>query len=108
MADMLVATVVFTLIVAVLLAAGAAVTLLPAYVALQLADARRFSSARWLAVTAAGIVAGLGLAHLLHQGGQVPAVVAVLPLAVTWLGPAMLVLLGENLTRIGGRTGRHE
>jgi hypothetical protein len=107
MADMLVATVVFTLIVAVLLAVGVAVTLLPAYVALQLADARRFSTARWFAVSAAGILGGLGLAYLLHGSGA-PAVVALLPLVFTWLGPALLSLLDEDQTKLGGRAGRHE
>jgi hypothetical protein len=107
MADMLVAMVVFTLIVAVLLAVGVAVTLLPAYVALQLADARHFSTARWFAVSAVGILGGLGLAYLLHRSGA-PVVVAVLPLVFTWLGPAVLSLLNEDQATLGGRAGRHE
>jgi multidrug efflux pump subunit AcrB len=108
MGGMLVATVTFTLIVVVLLAVLVAVTVVPVFVALQMADARRFSTWRWLVFSGITIAAGLGWAYLLHKHDGVPRIVAVLPLVLTWAGPAALWLLEAGQTRWGGRAGLHE
>jgi hypothetical protein len=107
MVGLLVATVSFTLIVTVVLAVLVAVTALPLFVALQMADGRRFSTTRWAAVATATIVVGLGLAYVLHQHGRA-GILVVLPLALSWAAPAVLWLLESGQTRIGGRAGLHE
>ena len=107
MIDLLVATVAFVVVVAVLLVGAVLVTVAPMYVALQLADARRFTTTRWAAVTAVGILVGLGYAYRLHAG-DLPKAVQLLPLALCWAGPAALWLLDGSQARIGGRAGRHE
>lgn len=108
MVDLVVSAVVFTAVVAGLLAGLVAVTVLPVFVALQMADVRRFSTARWFAVSGAGVLVGLGSAYLLHKRAGVPTVVAAVPLVLTWAGPAVLWLLEEGQTRLGGRAGAHE
>ena len=107
MIDLVVATVAFTVVVAVLLVGAVLVTVAPLYAALQMADARRFSTTRWAVVTGALIAIGLAYAWRLHSG-DLPTVVALLPLALTWAGPAALWLLDESQARIGGRAGLHE
>jgi hypothetical protein len=107
MGGMLVATVSFSVIVAVVLVVLVALTVAPLFVALQMADARRFSTTRWAAVAAVTIVVGLGLAYVLHQHDRAR-VLVVLPLLLTWTSPAMLWLLEPGQTRIGGRAGLHE
>jgi multidrug efflux pump subunit AcrB len=108
MVGLVVSTVTFTVIVALLLAVLVALTVLPVFVALQMADARRFSTTRWLGVSALAVLVGLGLAYLLHNRDGVPGIVAVLPVVLTWAGPALLWLLEEGQTGIGGRAGVHE
>ena len=108
MVDLLVATVAFVLVVAVLLVALVVLVVLPLYAALQMADTRRFSTARWAVLTAVGIVAGLGYAYVLHRGDDTPRLLPLLPLAATWAGPAVLWLLDGRQERVGGRAGRHE
>ncbi|GAC1439808.1 MAG: hypothetical protein NVS3B26_05510 [Mycobacteriales bacterium] len=107
MIGLLVSLVTFPLIVALMLAVLVALTVVPVFFALQMADARRFSTARWCAVSAAGVVVGLGYAYVLHKH-HVPRLVQLLPLVLTWAGPAALWLLEEGQTRYGGRAGRHE
>ena len=107
MVDLLVATVAFVVVAAVLLLALVVVTVLPLYVALQMADSRRFSTARWAAVSAVGILGGLGYAYVLHRGDS-PKLLPLLPLILTWVGPAALFLLDGAQARVGGRAGRHE
>ena len=108
MLDLLLAVVVFPLIVAVLLAALAAVTLVPFVVALQMADARAFSTTRWGAIALAGSLVGLALALLFYRSDSVPSAPALLPLLVTWLGPGLLWLLNGEEALVGGRAGAHE
>ena len=107
MIDLVVATVAFSVVVAVLLVGAVLVTVAPLYAALQMADARRFSTTRWAVVSGVLVALGLGYAWRLHSG-DVPTVVALLPLVVTWAGPAGLWLLDGSQERIGGRAGRHE
>ena len=57
------------------------------------------ATARWSGVAAAGIVAGLGYAYVLHKGGA-PRLVTALPLALTWAGPGLLWLLDAG--QVGG------
>lgn len=108
MVDVLLATVLFSVFVAVGLVVFIVVAVLPVFVALQLADARRFSTLRWLVFSGAGVIAGLGCTYLLHKRPGVPVVVAFLPLGLTWAGPGALSLLAADQGRIGGRAGRHE
>ena len=108
MADLLLAALVFPLLVALGVAGLAAVTLVPFVVALQMADARRFSTARWGALTIACSLVGLALAALVVRSDTLPSVAALLPLALTWAGPAGLWLLTGEEELVGGRAGRHE
>lgn len=107
MVGLLVTLVSFTVLVAVGLALLVAVTVVPVFFALQMADARRFSTARWFAVAGLAVLAGLALAYVLHKH-DAPRVLQLLPLVLTWLGPAALWLLSEDQVRIGGRAGSHE
>lgn len=107
MVGLLVATVTFTLIVVIAVALLVAVTVVPMFATLQMADARRFSTFRWGAVSAVTVLVGLGTAYLLHQHHAVR-VISVLPLVLTWAAPAALWLLEEGQTRLGGRAGLHE
>lgn len=108
MIDLLLAAVTFPLLVALALAALAAVTLVPFVMALQMADARAFSAARWGAVALVGSVAGLLLALLFYRSDRIPTPAALLPLTFTWAGPGLLWLLTGSETRVGGRAGAHE
>ena len=107
MVGLLVATVTFTLIVVIAVALLVAVTVVPMFATLQMADARRFSTFRWGAVSAVTVLVGLGTAYLLHQH-HAARVISVLPLVLTWAAPAVLWLLEEGQTRLGGRAGLHE
>lgn len=108
MLDLLLAVGTTALLVAVGLALLAAVTLVPFVVALQLAEARRFSTARWGALTLLGTGVALLLVLLLVRTDRVATPVALLPLLLTWGGPVALWLLAEQDTGLGGRAGRHE
>ena len=108
MVGLLVSTVTFTAIVAVVLVLLVLGTVAPLFMALQMADARRFSTTRWFVFSAAGVVLGLGLAYVFHKRDAVPTLLALLPLVLTWAGPAALWLLEEGQTRLGGRAGLHE
>jgi ABC-type transport system involved in cytochrome c biogenesis permease component len=85
-----------------------AVTVLPVFTARQLAEARRFSTARWSVVASVAVLLGLGGAYRLHQHHGTSTLMAALPLLLTWAGPAGLWLLEEGQSRVGGRAGRHE
>jgi Cu/Ag efflux pump CusA len=108
MVGLLVTLVTFTVLVAVAVAALVAVTVVPVFVALQMADARRFSTARWLVFSLLTVLVGVGYAYLLHKHTHVPTIVALLPLGLTWAGPGALWLLEAGQTRIGGTAHRHE
>ena len=105
---MIVATFAFTLIAALATAAVVAVTVLPLYAALQMAEVRRFSTARWMALSTAGVLIGLAGAYKLRGQDDLPSYVALVPLALTWTGPALLWLLDRGQQRVGGRAGLHE
>jgi hypothetical protein len=106
--DLLLAAVTFPLIVALGLAALAAVTLVPFVVALQMADRRRFSTARGGVVALGGSLLGLAGALLLWRAEGVPTSATLLPLLLTWGGPGALWLLADDDVRVGGRAGAHE
>jgi len=106
--DLLLAVVMTALLVALALALLSAVTLAPFVVGLQMAEARRFSTARGGALTLAGVGVSLLLVLTLVRGDRVPTPVALLPLLLAWGGPAALWLLAEQDTGLGGRAGRHE
>ena len=107
MVGLLLATVVFAVIVALGCAVLLGVIAAPLFTSLQLAESRRFSTARWGTVSLAGSALGLGSALLLHRHG-VALPVLLLPLALTWAGPAALALTPASRTALGGAAGRHE
>ena len=108
MGDLLLAAVVFPLLVALGVALLSAFTLVPFVVALQMAEARRFSTTRWGALAIGASLVGLALALLVARSDTLPAVGVAIPLAVTWAGPAALWLLTGEEELVGGRAGRHE
>ena len=108
MLDLILAAVTFPLIVALGLALLAGVTLVPFVVALQMADKRAFSTARWGTVALAGSLVGLALALLFYRSDRLPDLAALLPLMLTWSGPGLLWLLSGEEAAVGGRAGAHE
>lgn len=108
MIDVLVSTVAFTVVITVLTVGLVLVTVAPLYLALQLADNRGFSTTRWGAVSAVGVLVGLGAAYVLHGRAGTPSYAVVVPLVLTYLGPLVLLVLGPGQHRLGGRAGRHE
>jgi hypothetical protein len=107
MIGLLVATVTFTLIVIVVLAVLVAVSVLPIYVAVQMAESRRFSTTRWFGVASVTVLVGLAGGYLLHRH-DLPRIVVLLPVALTWGAPIVLWLLESGQVRLGGRAGLHE
>ena len=107
MVGLLIATVTFTLIVIVVLAVLVAVTVVPIYAAVQMAESRRFSTTRWFGVATATVLLGLAGGYLLHRH-DVPRLVVLVPLVLTWAAPFVLWLLESNQVRLGGRAGLHE
>ena len=100
MVGLLIATVTFTLIVAVLVAVLVAVTVVPVFAALQMADARRFSTTRWAVLSGVAVVVGLLLVYELHAH-HVSRLVLLAPLLLTWAGPLTLWGLGFALAGAG-------
>jgi phage shock protein PspC (stress-responsive transcriptional regulator) len=107
MVGLVVTLVTFTVLVALAVALLVLVTVVPVFVALQMADVRRFSTGRWGAVSMAGVVVGLALTYELHKHSAARLLV-VLPLLVTWATPGVLWLLSDEQTAVGGRAGLHE
>ena len=107
MGGLVVAMISFTGIMALLLAVLVAVTVVPVYAAVQMAEVRRFSTTRWCAIASVAVVLGLGLAYELHKH-DVTRLLVMLPVVLTWAAPAALWLLEAGQTRIGGRAGAHE
>jgi hypothetical protein len=105
--DLLVASTAFSVVVALLVVGAVLVTVVPVYVALGMAESRRFSTARWGAVAAVFVVAALAASYVMHNS-DVPKLLPLLPLALAWGGPGLLWLLESDHVRIGGRAGQHE
>ena len=108
MLDLLLSAVAFPLILALALALLAAVTLAPFVVALQMADRRVFSTARWGAVAIGFSLLGLALFAVFYRSDRIPTLAALMPLALTWGGPGALWLLTGEEAEVGGRAGAHE
>ena len=108
MIDLLLAAVAFPLIVALSLALLAAVTLVPFVLALQMADTRAFSTARWGTVALLGSLVGIALALRFYRSDSIPDAASLLPLVFTFAGPAGLWLLTGEEVAVGGRSGAHE
>ena len=106
MFDLLAATAVFTGAFALGLALLAAVTLVPFVLTLQLAETRRFSSARWGSVSLAGSLLAGALVLLVLRSDR-PALLAVVALPMAFLGPLLLSAL-QGSESVGGRVGRHQ
>ena len=107
MVGLLVATVTFTLIVTVVVAVLVAVTVVPVYVAVQMAETRRFSTTRWFGVAAVVVLVALLAGYVFHQH-DLPRLLVVLPVVLTWSTPIVLWLLEPGQVRLGGRAGAHE
>ncbi|MDT7571611.1 MAG: hypothetical protein QOE05_1785 [Actinomycetota bacterium] len=107
MVGLLVATVMFTLIVIVVLAVLVAVTVVPIYAAVQMAETRRFSTTRWFVIAAGTVAVGLLGSYVFHQH-DLPRILVVLPVVLTWAAPIVLWLLEAGQVRLGGRAGLHE
>lgn len=107
MLDLLAATAVLLVMVAVLALAGLGLTVVPYVVALDMAQARRFSTARAGALALTGVLVGLAGAFLLYRS-DLPTVLLLLPLGLCWLVPGALWLLDEGQVAVGGRQGAHE
>jgi membrane associated rhomboid family serine protease len=106
--DLLLAAIGFPLIVAVALALLSAVTLVPFVLALQMAETRAFSTARWGAIALVGSLVGLLLMLLFYRSDRIPTLASLLPLVFTWTGPGLLWLLTGEEALVGGRSGAHE
>lgn len=106
MGDLLLATLAFTAVVALGLLALAAVTLVPFVLALQTAERRGFSTARWGAVSLVASVAGV-LLVLLVLRSEAPRWGVLPPLVLAWAAPVALWATSGS-ERLGGRAGRHE
>ena len=106
MLDLVLATVSFSVLVALGAAFLAALTALPWLVALRMAERRGFSTGRWgtasLVVSASVLLGAYGLARLLPTG------VAVAALGACWTVPGALWLLEAGQGRLGGRPGAHQ
>ena len=107
MADLLAATVAFAVLVVVALAVLVLATVAPLYAALQLAESRGFSAARWTVLTGGLVLLGLAVAYVLHRH-DAPLPLQLLPLLVGWAGPLLLRLLDPAQAGLGGRAGLHE
>ena len=107
MGGLLVATLTFTVLVVVVVALLVAVTVAPVFLAVQMAEVRRFSTTRWFFIAAGLVLVGLAAAYKLHEH-EVSRLLVVLPLVLTWAAPVVLWLLEAGQTRIGGRAGAHE
>lgn len=107
MLDLLAATAVLLVIVAVGAAALVGMTVVPFVLATDLAEARRGSTARAGALALGGIAVGLGLAFAVVRS-DLPSALVVLPLALCWAVPLALWLTGESEGRVVGRQGHHE
>ena len=108
MLDLLLAALAFPLLVALGLALLSLVTLVPFVLALQMADIRGFSSTRWGAVSLTGSLVALGLLLVFYRSDTIPTAAALLPLLLSFAGPAGLWLLTGEEAEVGGRAGRHE
>lgn len=104
----LAAAVLVPLLVALGLAALVALTAAPFVVAGDMAERRGFSVARWCALAVITSAVGLGIAYLGWRRTDLPALVVLLPLALTWAAPGGLWLLEGTEEPIGGRRGAHE
>ncbi|MDP9101432.1 MAG: hypothetical protein M3N21_04710 [Actinomycetota bacterium] len=107
MLDLLTAVAVFTLTVAVGAGLLAALTALPWFVAVEMAERRGFSLTRWGAGSLAASGVGLALAQIL-RGAKAPTVLWVVTLTLCWSVPGVLWLTEAGQVRIGGRTGQHQ
>ena len=101
MRDLLLSVLAAAVLVTVGLAALAALTLVPFVVALQAADARCRSTARWGAAALAGSIAALAVALGLLVIGTPPAVAALVAAALAWTVPAVLWRAGRGARPLG-------
>ena len=102
---MLLSVVLTVLAVLVLAVVAVGCTAVPFVVAVDMAERRRFSAARWggtqlVVLVLAALVGYVGLKHTALL--LVPAVL------LCWLTPLVLWMLSSGETRIGGTQGAHE
>ena len=112
MSELLLAVVWTALLVVVALALLSAVTLAPFVVGLQMAEARRFSTARWGALTLAGVGVAMMLALVLLRGGAVATPASATPAvgaSTTTTTAAKCLFMEESVCRVdrnGADAGR--
>jgi hypothetical protein len=104
--DLLLSVLAAAALVALGLAALAAVTLAPFVVALQAADARHRSAARWGAAALAGSGAALAAALVLLVTGAPAALAALAAAALAWTVPAVLWRSGPGARPVGAHQQR--
>jgi hypothetical protein len=97
----------FTLVVAVLCAAVAGLTVVPFVVALGMAERRGFSATRWGVVSLGGAALALAVGVALHRS-DAPVALTALLVPITWVAPGVLWLLDGTEQGLGGRRGAHE
>ena len=99
------------LVLAVTVLGGLAlVTVAPFVRAVDAAERRGFSPARWGWVAAVGCAVGLAVGTFAARGtqGLVRVVLLVVGALVAWAVPLALALIGPHQVRLGGRAGAHE
>ena len=102
---MLSSVVLAVLAVLVLAVVGVLCTAVPFVVAVDMAERRRFSPARWGGVQLVLLVLGalVGYVGLKHN-----ALLLLPAVLLCWMAPLVLWVLSADETRIGGRQGAHE
>lgn len=107
MLGVLAAAVVVPLLVVLGVVLLCAVTVAPFVLACDMAERRGFSPARWGAVSLVASAIGLSIAWIGWRSDEVPGLLAVVPLGLTWTSPGLLWLLEGTERTIGGRLGAH-
>ena len=106
MLDLLSSTAAVAVLLVLLSLAGLGLTVLPFVTATRTAERKGLSAVRAGTLTLAAVAAGL-VGSLLLLRSDLPAPASLLPLALCWVVPGLLALLGAG-TRLGGRRGLHE
>jgi hypothetical protein len=102
---MLLSAVLSVAAVLVVAAVAVACSAVPFVVAVDMAERRGFSTARWGACQLALLVLAALVGYVALRHTVLLVVPAVL---ICWLTPLLLWVLGPQETRIGGRQGAHE
>jgi hypothetical protein len=106
--DLLVSLAIVVPLMALVLAALAAVTVVPGFVTVQLAEERGLDLTRWAWFGTGLALLFTTLAAISFAGlVSVPVWFGVLPLLLTWVGPALASQIAVGDVALGGRPGKH-